>query len=80
MTGEKTIEYRELKPTRLGSYTWLDKDGTRYLKKFDAIRLYVGYHKDRDSALIEVLDTKYNVDTGVIEYYLGKVLEVKVKK
>lgn len=80
LTGEKTIEYRELKPTRLGSYTWLDKDGTRYLKKFDAIRLYVGYHKDRDSALIEVLDTKYNVDTGVIEYYLGKVLEVKVKK
>lgn len=80
LTGEKTIEYRELKPTRLGSYTWVDKDGTRYLKKFDALRLYVGYQKDRDSALVEVIDTKYDTDSGIIEYYLGKVLEVNVKR
>lgn len=73
--GEKTEEYRELKQTTLNKYTYVDEaDGKRYLKRFDALRLYVGYHSDRDSAVVQVLDTTY--DDGIITYHLGKVLEV----
>ncbi len=79
--GEKTIEYRELKDNKHGTYTWVEKEtGKRYLKKFDALRLYVGYHKDRDSALVEVVDTTYDHETRIIEYHLGKILEVNIKK
>jgi len=73
--GEKTEEYRELKQTTLNKYTYVDEaDGKRYLKRFDALRLYVGYHSDRDSAVVQVLDTSY--DGGIVIYHLGKVLEV----
>ena len=73
--GEKTEEYRELKQTTLNKYTYIDEaDGKRYLKRFDALRLYVGYHSDRDSAVVQVLDTTF--DDGIITYHLGKVLEV----
>lgn len=73
--GEKTEEYRELKQTTLNKYTYIDEsDGKRYLKRFDALRLYVGYHSDRDSAVVQILDTTY--DDGIITYHLGKVLEV----
>ena len=30
-----------------------------YFRRFDAIRFYVGYHSDRDSAVVQVLDTTY---------------------
>lgn len=80
LSGEKVIEYRELKQSTQGKYTLLDKQtNTRYLKRFDALRLFVGYHKDRDTALVEVVDTKYIPETGIIEYHLGKVLEVTVR-
>ena len=73
--GEKTEEYRELKQTTLNKYTYIDEaDGKRYLRRFDALRLYVGYHSDRDSTVVQVLDTTY--DDGIITYHLGKVLEV----
>ncbi|MCE5319515.1 MAG: GIY-YIG nuclease family protein [Bacteroidales bacterium] len=79
LSGEKKVEYRSLKENKLSSFTWIDKnDGKRYLRKFDALKLYVGYYKDRDSALVEVIDTKYNSDERVVEYYLGKILEIKV--
>ena len=74
MSGVKKIEYRELKQTTLNKYTYLDEsDGKRYLRRYDALRLYVGYHKDRESALVQVTDTTYNV--GIVEYHLGLVLE-----
>lgn len=58
MEGRKKIEYRQLKQSTLGRYTWVsNEDGKRYLKKYDAIRLYVGYKKNRESALVEVVDT-----------------------
>ncbi len=73
--GEKTEEYRALKQTTLNKYTYIDEtDGKRYLKRFDAIRFHVGYHSDRDSAVVQVLDTTY--DDGVVTYHLGQVLEV----
>jgi len=74
MRGAKKIEYRELKQTTLNKYTYLDEaDGKRYLRRYDALRLYVGYHKDRESALVQVTDITYN--EGIVEYHLGLILE-----
>lgn len=74
LSGKKKIEYRELKQTTLNKYTYLDDaDGKRYLRRYDIIRFYVGYHKDRDSAIVQVLDTKFN--EGIVEFYLGAILE-----
>lgn len=74
MNGEKKIEYRELKQTTLNKYTYIDEsDGKRYLRRYDALRLFVGYHKDRESALVQVTDTTYN--DGIVEYHLGLILE-----
>ena len=75
LSGKKTIEYRELKQTSLNKYTYLDEaDGKRYLRRYDAIRFYVGYHKDRDSALVQVLDTTFA--DGIVSYHLGAILEL----
>lgn len=74
MSGTKTIEYREIKQTSINKYTYIDEaDGKRYLRRYDVIRFYVGYNKDRESALVEVKDTKY--EDGVIQYHLGRILE-----
>jgi hypothetical protein len=74
MSGDKKIEYRELKQTTLNKYTYLDEaDGKRYLRRYDALRLFVGYNKDRESALVQVTDTTYN--EGIVEYHLGLILE-----
>lgn len=73
MSGAKKIEYRELKQTTLNKYTYLDEsDGKCYLRRYDAIRFFVGYHKDRESALVQVKDITYN--EGIVEYHLGLVL------
>ena len=75
ISGTKTTEYRELKQTTLNKYTYLDEsDGKRYLRRYDALRLFVGYHKERESALVQVTDITYN--EGIVEYHLGMVLEV----
>ena len=75
MSSEKKVEYRTLKQTTLNKYTYIDEgDGKRYLRRYDALRLFVGYHKDRDSALVQVTDTVYN--EGIVEYHLGMILEV----
>ena len=74
MSGAKKIEYRQLKQTTLNKYTYLDEsDGKRYLRRYDAIRLFVGYHKDRESALVQVKDITYN--DGIVEYHLGLIFE-----
>ena len=74
MSGAKKIEYRELKQTTINRYTYLDEtDDKRYLRRYDALRLFVGYHKDRESALVQVTDTTYN--NGIVEYHLGLILE-----
>ena len=75
VSGEKTEEYRELKQNTLNKYTYLDEtDGKRYLKRYDALRLCVGYHSDRDCAVVQVVDTTDN--GGIVKFSLGKVLEV----
>jgi hypothetical protein len=74
MSGTKKIEYRELKQTTLNKYTYLDEtDGKRYLRRYDALRLFVGYNQDRESALVQVTDITYN--EGIVEYHLGLILE-----
>jgi len=74
LKGTKTIEYRQIKQTTINKYTYVDvADGKRYLKPYDLIHFFVGYHKDRDSAYVEVLDIKFN--EGIVEYYLGRVIE-----
>ena len=76
ISGEKKVELRELTQTTINRYTYIDEaDGKRYLRPYDVLRLYVGYHKDRESALVEVTDIIYD-KVGVIEYHLGRVLEV----
>ena len=72
--GTKRTEYRELKQTTLNKYTYVDEsDGKRYLRRYDALRLYVGYHRDRESALVQVIDTTYR--DGIVAYHLGEILE-----
>ncbi len=74
INGTKKIEYREIKQSTINKYTYVDEsDGKRYLRKYDALRLFVGYHKDRESALVQVVNTTYN--DGVVEYHLGEILE-----
>lgn len=70
VSGSKKVEYRELKQTTLNKYTYLDEsDGKRYLRRYDALRLFAG----RESALVQVTDITYN--EGVVEYHLGMILE-----
>ena len=74
--GRKLEEYRELKQSTLNKYTYIDEaDGKRYLRRYDVLRLYVGYHSNRDSAIVQVLDTTYS--GGIVTYHLGKVLQVE---
>ncbi|MDD2961278.1 MAG: GIY-YIG nuclease family protein [Muribaculaceae bacterium] len=74
MKGEKVVEYRKLKETTKNKYIYIDdSDGKTYLRRYDVIHFYVGYHKDRESALVEVIDIKYN--EGIVEFHLGKILE-----
>lgn len=64
MQGRKIQEFREVRPTTIKKLLQLDKDGYEVEDewgnaqpiKYDAIRFYVGYNKDRDSALVEVKD------------------------
>ena len=74
MNGDKDIEYRDLKQTTLNKYTYIDnEDGKRYLRWYDVIHFFVGYNKDRESAIVEVKDITYN--EGIVKYHLGIVLE-----
>lgn len=67
LAGSKTQEFREIRPNSQSKYCELDNEGyTLYdeekgiyvPRKYDAIRFYVGYRKDRASALVEVKDAK----------------------
>jgi hypothetical protein len=62
MCGQKVQEFREVKPTTIAKLLQLDEEGFEVTDEngnaqpieYDAIRFYVGYNKDRDSALVEV--------------------------
>jgi len=73
--GQKKIEYRQIKPSTVNRYTILEEDGKRYLRHYDALKLLVGYDKDCEKALVQVIDITYNQDEGIVEYHLGMVWE-----
>lgn len=86
MAGEKTIEYREIKPTTYTGLIQLDEQGEAILDAdgcpipmdYDAVELLVGYNTDRNTALIEVTDitielTGYVFDDRGHEYPYGIV-------
>lgn len=62
LQGRKVQEFREIRPTNERKYVLLDEKGYAILDdnqncipvKYYAIRFYVGYAKDRDTALVEV--------------------------
>ena len=62
MAGRKVQEFREVRPTTIKKLLRLDEEGYEVEDeygnaqpiKYDAIRFFVGYNKDRDSALVEV--------------------------
>lgn len=64
INGTKTQEFREVKPTTIKKLLQLDEEGYEVEDEngnaipihYDAIQFYVGYNKDRDSALVEVKD------------------------
>ena len=63
LAGRKVQEFREVRPTTIKKLLQLDEDGFEIEDadgnalpiKYDAIQFYVGYNKDRDSALVEVV-------------------------
>lgn len=62
INGTNTQEFREVKPTTIKKLLQLDEDGYELEDEngnaipihYDAIQFYVGYNKNRDSALVEV--------------------------
>ena len=62
LQGRKVQEFREIRPTNEKKYVLFDEQGYPLLDendccvpvKYDAIRFFVGYQKDRDTALVEV--------------------------
>ena len=79
LSGAKTQEFREIRPNTQKKYCELDEegyckevDGILVPRKYDAIRFYVGYNKDRASALVEVKDARIELfedeNHDLIEY------------
>lgn len=62
LAGRKVQEFREVRPTTIKKLLQLDEEGFEIVDEhnnsqpiqYDAIRFYVGYAKDRDTALVEV--------------------------
>lgn len=80
--GEKSIEYRQLKPTveaNMKRFTWVDNtDGKRYLRKYDGIR-FTCKDATKDKMLVEVVDTTFDNEHNIVQFHLGKILEVDFK-
>lgn len=62
IAGNKKQEFREIRPNTQSKYCELDEDGfckeidgILQPRKYDAIRFFVGYKKDRSSALVKVV-------------------------
>ena len=74
LNGTKTQEFREIKPTTEKKY--VDKTGMKPKPiLYDAIRFYVGYNPNRDTALVAVHEVSIDYFVSEITYNLGKILE-----
>lgn len=62
-SGDKTQEFREIRPTNANKYCEFDEDGELIApKKYEAITFYVGKHeKDMPHFTIEVIETEINI-------------------
>lgn len=70
IAGKKRIETREVLPSTEKKYVVIDEDNAiTDLIKYDAIRFYVGYNKNRDTCLVEVKGA------SLTEYYHEKTNE-----
>jgi len=69
LAGRKVQEFREVRPTTIKKLLQLDEegyeiedaDGNAQPIKYDAIQFYVGYNKDRDNALVEVVGAHWEI-------------------
>lgn len=87
LKGEKKFEYREVKPTTVKKLVELDEEG--YEKedeygnaipvKYDAIRFYVGYAKDRDTMLVKVKDAHCEIFTDLVRDDNDKPIKFKAR-
>lgn len=77
LSGTKKEEYRFISEGNISRLTYLS-ESRRYIKPYDRIRLCVGYHKNRDEALVEVVGIE--TDGAVITYKLGRILNHKKKE
>lgn len=77
--GTKKQEFREIRPNSQTKYCELDEEGfckevngVLQPRKYDAIRFFVGYNKDRASALVKVEGAKIELfedeDGNLVEY------------
>jgi hypothetical protein len=64
ISGKKIKEFREIRPNTQKKYCDLDeegyckeKDGVLQPRKYDAIRFYAGYNRNRATALVEINKT-----------------------
>lgn len=86
LNGTKTQEFREVKPTTIKKLLMLDENGYELEDehrnaipiKYDAIRFFVGYKKDRDSMLVEVKDAYSEIFTETLTDEEGNPIEFKV--
>ena len=77
MAGTKREEYRFISDGNINRLTYRH-EGRRYLKPFDRIRLCVGYHKNREEAIVEVVGIE--TDGTIVTYKLGRILNHKKKE
>lgn len=77
INGTKKEEYRFISEGNMNHLTYRF-EGRRYLKPFDRIRLCVGYHKNREEALVEV--SGIETDGSMVTYKLGRILTHKKKE
>lgn len=80
LSGRKVQEFREVRPSTYNrlilhdaeGFDIEDENGMAQPIRYDAILFYVGYHKDRDSALVEVKDAFVQLftdeDGNIIEW------------
>ena len=84
LSGKKKKEYREIRPQNERKYVLIDDEGYAVEDEngnckpvqYDAIRFFVGYNKDRDTALVRITGayTEMFVDERgePISYQYGK--------
>lgn len=59
ISGVKKTENREIRPSSERKYVEINDEGAiTDIVFYDAIRLYVGYNRDRSSALVEIKDAQ----------------------